>query len=158
MPDIHFFTQADNQPTVKDAKAKKAAKLIPLTGYVSATGKLVLPTKTLQTINESGTLQAMKVGSPIGKRKLTVLYLVPTDEQDTEGFPLVTAAKGATIDLRQILHNGRTNYKADKYDFRLTPFTYEAGVTGYELELTIRSSKPKVPYMGKPRGRKPKVK
>jgi len=158
MPNIRFFTQADNQPETKQEKAKTATKLIPLTGYVSATGKLVLPNKTLQAINESGTLQAMKVGSPIGKRKLTVLYLVPTNEQDTEGFPVVAAARGATIDLGQILHNGRIKYKAEKYNFTLTPFTYEAGVTGYELELTTQSSKPKAPYMGKPRGRKPKVK
>lgn len=158
MPNIHFFTQADNQSAAKPAKAKKAAKLIPLTGYVSATGKLVLPTKTLQAINESGAIQAMKVGSPAGKRKLTMLYLVPTDEQDTEGFPLVTAAKSATIDLGQILRDGRIKYKDEKYDFTLTPFTYEAGLTGYELELTTRSSKPKAPYTGKPRGRKPKAK
>ena len=158
MPDIHFFTQADNQPIAKGAKTKKAAKLIPLTGYVSATGKLVLPTKTLQAINESGTRQAMKVGSQVGKRKLSMLYLIPTDEQDTEGFLVVAAAKGATIDLGQILHDGRIKYKNEKYHFTLTPFTYEAGVTGYELELATRSSKPKVPYMGKPRGRKPKAK
>lgn len=158
MPPIRFFTQADNQSAAKEVRTKKTAKLISLTGYVSATGKLVLPTKTLQAINESGTLQAMKVGSPSGKRTVTVLYLVPTDEQDTEGFPLVAAAKGATIDLGQILHDGRIKYKAEKYDFTLTPFTYEAGVTGYELELTTRSSKPKVPYTGKPRGHKPKGK
>ena len=154
---IHFFTQADNQLIAKGAKAKKAAKLIPLTGYVSATGKLVLPIKTLQAINKSGTLQAMKVGSPVGKRKLSVLYLVPTDEQNADDFPVVAAAKGATIDLGQILHDGRVKFKDEKYDFTLMPFTYESGVTGYELKLATRNSKPKVPYMGKPRGRKPKA-
>lgn len=77
--------------------------------------------------------------------------------QDTEGFPVVVTAKSVTIDLSQILHDGRIKYKTEKYDFTLTPFTYEADVTGYELALTTRNSKPKAPYTGKPRGRKPKA-
>lgn len=157
MPDIRFFTQADNKSTAQTAKAKKGAKPVPLTGYVSATGKLVLPAKTVQAIGNTSSLQAVRVGSPAGKRKLAVLYLIPTDKQDTDGFPVVFAAKSVTIDLGQILHDGRIKYKTEKYDFTLMPFPYEAGVTGYELELTTRSNKPKVPYMGKPRGRKPKA-
>ncbi len=100
MPDIRFFTQADNQATAALAKAAKAVKSVPLTGYVSPTGKLVLSTKTVQAMGNLSGVQAMKVGSPAGKRKLTVLYLVPTDEQDVEGFAATSTPRGLTIGTR----------------------------------------------------------
>ncbi len=124
MPDIRFFTQADNQAAAKTAKADKTAKSAPLTGYVSPTGKLVLPTKTVQAINDLASVQAMKVGSQASKRKLTVLYLVPSDEQDAEGFAITTTPRGLTIELAYILASGRVDYKTNKYSFTLTPFTY----------------------------------
>lgn len=158
MPDIRFFTQADNKSISKTAKADKVAKSIPLTGYLSPTGKLVLPTKTVQAIGDLGGVQAMKVGSQVGKRKLTVFYLIPTDEQDAEGFPVATTPRGLTIELAHILTSGRVDYKTGKYSFTLTPFDYQEGMTGYELALTAQHAQPKAPYMGKPRGRKPKAK
>lgn len=100
----------------------------------------------------------MKVGSPADKRKLTVLYLVPTDEQDAEGFAVTSTLRGLTIELAQILTSGRVDYKTEKYSFTLTPFAYQAGITGYELQLITQRAQPKAPYMGKPRGRKPKAK
>jgi hypothetical protein len=158
MPAIRFFTQADNQAATKTAKVDKAVKATPLTGYLAPTGKLVLPTKTLQVLSDLSGVQAMKVGSPAGKRKLTVLYLVPTDEQDTEGFAVASTPRGLTIELAQILTSGRVDYKTNKYSFTLTPFAYQEGMTGYELALTAQPAQPKPPYMGKPRGRKPKAK
>lgn len=158
MPDIRFFTQADNQSISTTAKANKTAKSIPLTGYVSPTGKLVIPTKTVQAMGNLSGVQAVKVGSPAGKRKLTVLYLMPTDEPDAEGFTVTTTPRGLTIELAQILTSGRVDYKTDKYSFTLTPFTYQEGIIGYELALTTQQAQPKAPYMGKPRGRKPKAK
>jgi hypothetical protein len=89
---------------------------------------------------------------------LTVLYLVPTDEQDVEGFAVTTTPRGLTIELAHILTSGRVDYKTEKYSFTLTPFAYQAGITGYELALTAQRAQPKAPYMGKPRGRKPKAK
>jgi len=158
MPDIRFFTQADNQAATKTAKADKAVKSTLLTGYLSPTGKLVLPTKTVQAASNLSSVQAMKVGSPAGKRKLITLYLVPTDEQDAEGFAVTTTPRGLTIELAQILANGRVDYKTNKYSFTLTPFAYQEGITGYELALTAQRAQPKAPYTGKPRGRKPKAK
>lgn len=158
MFNIRFFTQADNKSVSTTAKVKKVKDLAPLTGYVSNTGKLVLPTKTVQAISDLASVQAMKVGSPAGKRKLTVLYLIPTDEQNAEGFPVVATPRGVTIELAHILTGGRINYKAEKYTFTLKPFTDQEGATGYELQLTTPGAEIKVPYTGKPRGRKPKVK
>jgi hypothetical protein len=157
MPDIRFFTQADNQAAATTAKADKAIKSVSLTGYISPTGKLVLPTKTVRMVSDLASVQVMKVGSLAGKRKLTVLYLIPTDEQDIEGFAVTTTPRGLTIELAQILTSGRVDYKTDKYSFTLTPFDQE-GLTGYELALTAQRTQPKAPYMGKPRGRKPKAK
>ena len=158
MPNIRFFTQADNQVAATTAKADKLAESVPLTGYVSPTGKLVLPTKTVQAMGDLSGVQAMKVGSPAEKRKLTVLYLVPTDEPDAEGFAVTTTPRGLTIELAHILASGRVDYKTDKHSFTLTPFAYQEGVKGYELALTAKKAQPKAPYMGKPRGRKPKAK
>jgi hypothetical protein len=158
MPDIRFFTQADNQAAAPTTKKDKVAKSIPLTGYLSPAGKLVLPTKTMQAIDDLGGVQAMKVGSQADKRKLTVLYLIPTHEQDAEGFPVATTPRGLTIELAHILTSGRVDYKTGKYSFTLTPFVYQEGMTGYELALTSQPAQPKAPYMGKPRGRKPKAK
>lgn len=158
MPDIRFFTQADNQAATTAAKATKAIKSVPLTGYVSPTGKLMLPAKTVQAMGGLSGVQAMKVGSQAGKRKLTVLYLVPTDEQDAEGFAATSTPRGLTIELAHILTSGRVDYKTNKYSFTLTPFNYQEGMTGYELALTAKNAQPKAPYMGKPRGRKPKAK
>lgn len=114
-------------------------------GYVSNTGKLVLPTKTVQAISGLGNVRAMKVGSPAGKRKLTALYLIPTDEPDTQGFPVVTTPRGVTIELARILTGGRINYKTEKYSFTLTPFADQAGTTGYELRLTTSRAEEKAP-------------
>lgn len=94
MPDIRFFTQADNQAAATMAKADKVAKPVPLTGYLSPTGKLVLPTKTVQAISNLASVQVMKVGSQADKLKFTVLYLVPTDEQDVEGFAVTSTPRG----------------------------------------------------------------
>ncbi|PRY20401.1 hypothetical protein CLV58_1588 [Spirosoma oryzae] len=156
MPDIRFFTQADNKAV--SAKADKVAKSVPLTGYFSPTGKLVLPTKTVQAMSDLNSVRAIKIGSPAEKRKLTVLYLIPTDEQDAEGFPVTSTPRGLTIELAQILTSGRVDYKTEKYSFTLKPFAYQEGTTGYELSLTAKLAQPKAPYMGKPRGRKPKAK
>lgn len=158
MLNIRFFTQADSQSVPTAAKAKKVKKPAPLTGYVSNTGKLVIPTKTVQATSNLVGIQAMKVGTSAGKRKLTELYLIPTDEKDTEGFPVVATPRGVTIELAHILTGGRINYKVEKYSFTLEPFTYQEGATGYELQLTTLQAEKKAPYTGKPRGRKPKVK
>jgi len=158
MPAIRFFTQADNKSDAETAKVNKVAKPILLTGYISLTGKLVIPTKTVQAISDLSGVQAMKVGSQAGKRKLTVLYLMPTNEPDAEGFAVTTTPRGLTIELAHILTIGRVDYKTGKYSFTLTPFSYQKDITGYELALTAKNAQPKAPYMGKPRGRKPKAK
>jgi len=158
MPAIRFFTPADNQAAATTAKADKLAKSAPLTGYVSPTGKLVLPTKTVQAASNLSSIQAMKVGSSAGKRKLTALYLIPTDKRDAEGFPVVATPRGITIELARILTEGGINYKVDKYSFTLIPFADEAGTSGYKLQLTTPHAEEKAPYTGKPRGRKPKAK
>lgn len=158
MLSVRLFTQADNQSFSITAKAKKVKKTVPLAGYVSNAGKLVLPAKTVQATSDLANVRAMKVGSQAGKRTLTVLYLIPTDEQHADGFPVVATPGGVTVELARILTPGRINYKAEKYSFTLKPFIYQEGATGYELQLTTSGAEIKSPYTGKPRGRKPKAK
>jgi len=89
---INFFSPTQNSPTkAKSPKAAKPAKVV-LRGYISSTGKLTLPAKTVANlgINLDDTL--FKVGMDQGKRKAKSLYLVPASGQE-ETFTFEKAAK-----------------------------------------------------------------
>lgn len=128
------------------------AKPIPATGYISATGKLVFPAKTIAQLGFEPENSQFKIGTQEGKRKIKSLYLVPVTDGESESFSLEKAAKSYTISLALILQKGKIDYAQTKYIFTVNPFDYETGVTGYELLLADQT--PKAPYTGKPRGRK----
>ncbi|MBC3794664.1 hypothetical protein [Spirosoma utsteinense] len=150
---IRFFTPEENTNT-KTPKA--ATKATPLTGYISAAGKLVFPAKTLDQLElEADTVQ-FRIGTQAGKRSLKSLYLVPTHDNQADTFALQKAAKSYTLALGIILVKGGVDYHQTKYSFTIEPFDFEAGVVGYELRLAGASPANKIAYTGKPRGRKPK--
>jgi hypothetical protein len=153
---IRFFTPQDNTQT-SSPKNKKAnvAKQVKLEGYISPAGKLVLPAKTIHQLELEADSVRFKVGTDSGKRKIKVLYLVPTQDTQADSFELVKAAKSYTIALGVILQKGGIDYKTTKYEFTLSPFTDEEGISGYSLSLANPGPKPT--YTGKPRGRKSKV-
>jgi hypothetical protein len=145
---IKFFSPEENVAVTK--KAKSQAKP---TGYISGTGKLVLPPKTLEELGVEPLSTRFKIGAPEGKRTLKFLYLVPSTE--TEGtFAMTKSGRGFSIPLDLILKKGGVDFEKTKYTFEITLFNYEEGVVGFELALN--SSEPKPEYTGKPRGRKPK--
>ncbi|SFF31725.1 hypothetical protein [Spirosoma endophyticum] len=151
---INFFSPTENRPTkTKSPKAAKPTK-VALTGYISATGKLTLPTKTVANlgINLDDTL--FKVGMDQGKRKAKSLYLVPGSDSE-ETFSFEKAAKSYTLALPFILTKSGVDYAKTKYAFTIRLFDYE-GSTALELKLAAEAAPAKVPYTGKPRGRKPK--
>lgn len=144
---IKFFSPEENE--VQTTKAKSKSKP---TGYISGTGKLVLPAKTLEELGIEADTN-FKIGTIQGKRTLKLLYLIPSS--DTIGtFALVKSGRGSSIPLEVILKKGGIDYANVKYTFVVTLFNYEENVVGYELELS--SSEPKPAYTGKPRGRKRK--
>ncbi|WP_080240056.1 hypothetical protein [Spirosoma rigui] len=148
---LRFFSPEDNSETKKKAAAPKP---VTLTGYVSAAGKLVFPDKTVSQLGIDADATRFKIGVQEGKRKIKSLYLVAADDNAADSFEMSKAAKGYTIALALILQKSGIDYAATKHTFTIEPFTYEDGVTGFELQLS--SSAPKPAYTGKPRGRKPK--
>jgi hypothetical protein len=147
---LHFFSPADNQP-----KPEKSKSVSPkLTGSISATGKLVFSSSTIEQLAIEADAIRFLIGRDEGKRKLKALYLIPTSPEDTNGFALEKGAKSYTIPLAFILQKGGIDYGATKYVFTISSFDYQPGIIGYEL--TLNDTAPKLPYTGKPRGRKPK--
>jgi hypothetical protein len=152
---IRFFSPQENAQTkVPKSKKAKVIKPLKLEGYISPTGKLVFPAKTINQLNLEVNFIHFQIGTDQGKRKIKSLYLVPTYDIQAESFELVKAAKSYTIDLGYILRKGGIDYKTIKYSFSLSPFTYTEGIIGYSL--TLQNPSPKPAYTGKPRGRKPK--
>ncbi|GAB4022663.1 hypothetical protein GCM10028808_70820 [Spirosoma migulaei] len=151
---INFFSPAENsqaKPIIE--KAVKSAKVV-LTGYISSSGKLVLPAKTVANLGVDLNTTPFKVGIDQGKRKAKSLYLVPTSS-DAETFSFEKAAKSYTLALPFILKKSGVDFTKTKYDFTIRLFEYE-GTTAFALQIASEAAAAKVPYTGKPRGRKPK--
>ena len=149
---LSFFSPQDNSESKKKAAPKAAP---PLTGYLSSGGKLVFPAKTVNLLSFNPDATRFRIGMQQGKRKLKSLYLIPAGDDSSGTFEMVKAAKSYTISMAFILQKGGIDYANSKYTFTIKPFSHEGGVSGYELQLN--DAAPKVPYSGKPRGRKPKA-
>ena len=145
---LRFFSRQDNS----ESKEQAAPKPVTLTGYLSPAGKLVFPAKTVGQLSFNPDTTRFKIGTQEGKRKIKSLYLIPADDDSSETFELVKAAKSYTISMALILQKGGIDFVNTKYTFTVKPFTYEGDVSGYELQLS--DSAPKAAYTGKPRGRK----
>jgi hypothetical protein len=146
---IKFFSPEENSTITKKVQPK-----VELTGYISGTGKIVLPSKTLEELGIEAASTSFKIGTQEGKRTLKFLYLIPSSDANGT-FPLVKSGRGFTIPLEVILKKGGVDFENNKFKFTITPFNYEEGVVGYELALS--NSEPKPEYTGKPRGRKKKA-
>ncbi|MCF0049364.1 hypothetical protein LXM25_04800 [Dyadobacter sp. LJ53] len=146
---IKFFSPQENLPKSESVKSKPKPA-----GYISATGKIVLPVAALEELGIEADTTRFKIGTDQGKRKINTVYLIPSADE-TNTFALVKSGRGYVIPLALILKQGGVAFDTTKYTFTATPFNYEDGVVGYELAL--ESTEPKPAYTGKPRGRKPKA-
>lgn len=109
-----------------------------IAGYISRTGKLVLPSKSVEQLKLDVNLLRvrMKVGvSAEERQKIDTLYLVPAGSSIADSFRVIQAAKGYTIELGKILLEEGIMYKTTKYTFTIEPFWLEDGMGGYELRL-----------------------
>ncbi len=148
---IRFFSLDENSESKKKSE-KSVAKPSPVTGYISSTGKLVFPAKSISQLGLDPSNNQFRVGTQDGKRKIKSLYLIPASEGQEGTFELEQGAKSYAISLPFILQKGGIDYAETKYNFTVKSFDYDDSVTGYELKLNDES--PKLPYTGKPRGRK----
>ncbi len=148
---ISFFSSKDNNESKKKSKPR-AAKL---TGFVSGVGKLVFPDKTASQLGINPDTAQFKIGMLQGKRKIKSLFLVPAIDDSEDTFVMAKAAKAYTISMGVILQKGGIDFTQTKYTFTIKSFSQDNGPSGYELQLNDPA--PKVPYTGKPRGRRPKA-
>lgn len=125
-------------------------------GYISASGNLVFLTKTAAELGIDAQNSTVNVGIPEGKRQARSLYLVAAGAGQDNTFQLEKAAKGYTLALPFILQKSGVDFSTRKYSFLIELFTYE-GSAAFELQLQQEAVGPKAPYMGKPRGRKPRA-
>jgi hypothetical protein len=146
---IRFFSLQENE---QKADKKTPAKSLPK-GYISAAGKIVFPSLAIEELGIEPDITKFLVGTDDGKRKIKNLYLIPTD-QDT-AFSITRSGRCFSLPLELILTKGGIDYGSQKYVFTASIFQHEASV-GYALEISPEQAAEKVPYTGKPRGRKPK--
>ena len=106
-------------------------------GYISRTGKLVLPNKSVDQLKLDFNLVGarMKVGVDVAQQKIDTLYLVPTRNAKADAYDVIHAAKGYTIDLGHTLLKEGIMYKTVKYTFTIEPFLLAEGIDGYQLRL-----------------------
>ncbi|MCE7061968.1 hypothetical protein [Dyadobacter sp. CY343] len=147
---IRFFSPQENElQAEKNAKAKALPK-----GYISAAGKIVFPSAAIEELGIEPETTKFQVGTDGGKRKIKNLYLVPTEQQSA--FSIVRTGRGYSLPLEVILSKGGIDYSNQKYVFTASIFQHEDSV-GYALEIAPEQAIEKVPYTGKPRGRKSKA-
>lgn len=125
--DIRFFTQEDNELNGKAVAANAA-------GYISRSGKLILPLRAFEQVGFDPQVTRYRIGTKTGKRKVKTLYLVPTDEADPAAFELIASPKKYYMALSGLLRKYRLYYWAVHYKFTIQPFIYD-GATAYALEL-----------------------
>ncbi len=156
--EIRFFDQAENTTATPKKKAKKTAAP---TGYISPTGKVVLPNKTTDQLGLNLENALFKVGAQAGKRKLKQLFLLPAQSADSSTFEMEKAAKSHSISLAIILQKGGIDFANHKYTFAIEPIEYQ-GAIGYSLKLgkvavkaakatTTKSGAPRSGKVGRPR-------
>ncbi|MGN7887487.1 hypothetical protein [Dyadobacter sp. 22481] len=149
-PNIRFFSPGENTVIVKESvKAKSAAS-----GYISTSGKIVLPVSTLRKLGINAASASFMIGSPARQKTIKSIFLVPASEKDGAFSFQKSAGGGYAIPLAAILKKGGVDFESAKVPFLVTEFDYSQGITGYELRL--QEVRPKPAYTGKPRGRKPK--
>lgn len=137
---IKFFTKQDNVPEIK--KRQRKVKIAP-TGYISSSGNLIFPEKTMEEIGVNPHQAYFKIGMEEGKRKLKSLYLIVASKS-SDTFALHKSAKGYVLPLAVILKKGSINFDLIKYDFSIHPFKYPDEGLAFQLvfgEALLKSGK-----------------
>lgn len=138
IPEIRFFSPEENKAT----KAKEESVVQP-TGYISATGKIIITQSTADEIGLKPSESAFRVGMPENKRKLKSLFVLPAPKGEEGVFEMSESGRNYFLPLGVILENSGVDFRNNKYTFDINTFEYEEGVTGYELKLNTPVPKTK---------------
>lgn len=148
LDDIRFFSPQENKAERK-TRVKEESDT-PATGYISATGKVIIPQKAAEEVGLNTEHTTYMVGTQQNKRKLKSLYVIPATG-DVEGtFEMQSSGRNNFISLGVILEKSGVDYQNNKYTFEISPFVYGDDVKGVELKMDKPTPKTKRA------GRKPK--
>ncbi len=149
LEEIRFFNPKENKA---DRKARtKSETNDPTTGYITSTGKVIIPQKSAEEVGINADNGTFMVGMQQNKRKLKSLYIVPAPHAQEGSFEMKSSGRNNFITLGVILEKNGLDFQNNKYTFDINPFNFDGDVTGYELKLNTPTPKTKKP------GRKPKV-
>ncbi len=141
LDDIRFFSPQENKAE-KQAKVKEETDA-PATGYISATGKVIIPQKAAQEVGLNTEHTTYMVGTQQNKRKLKSLYVVPASGHTEGAFQMQSSGRNNFISLGVILEKSGLDYQNNKYTFEISPFVFGDDIKGIELKLNKPTPKTK---------------
>lgn len=146
LEDLRFFSPEENKPVKKKEEVVQQPS-----GYISATGKVIIPQKSANEVGLNPEGKAFRVGVPDNKRKLKSLYILPASADEEGVFEMKESGRNYFIPLGVILENSGLDFQNNKYSFDINTLKFDNNVNGYELKLNAPTPKTKRA------GRKPKV-
>jgi len=141
MKEISFFTPEEN--VAPRETAEKAPKTY-TTGYITSTGKIIIPQKSAEEAGIEPQNSAFKVGKPEKKRKLKSLFLVPASREEEGVFEMEESGRNFFISLGPILDKSGLDVQNKKYTFDIKPFEY-GDSKAFELKLGSATARGKRP-------------
>ncbi|WP_373514139.1 hypothetical protein [Persicitalea sp.] len=141
MKEISFFTPEEN---VAPRKTSEKAEKTYTTGYITSTGKVIIPQKSAEEVGIEPQNSAFKIGKPENKRKLKSLFLVPASREEEGVFEMEESGRNFFLPLGPILEKGGLDVQNNKYTFNIKSFDYN-DVTAFELKLDSPTSRTKRP-------------
>ena len=141
MEEISFFTPEEN---VAPRKATEKAAKSYNTGYITSTGKVIIPQKSAEEAGIEPQNSAFKIGKPEKKRKLKSLFLVPASREEEGVFEMEESGRNFFISLGPILDKSGLDVQNKKYTFDIRPFEY-GDSQAFELKLNTATARGKRP-------------
>ena len=148
LDDIRFFSPQENKAERK-TRAKEETET-QATGYISGTGKVIIPQKAAEEVGLNTEHTTYMVGTQQNKRKLKSLYVIPASGQTEGAFEMQSSGRNNFISLGIILEKSGLDYQNNKYTFDINPYVFGDDIKGVELKLNKPTAK------AKRAGRKPK--
>ncbi|WP_111628799.1 hypothetical protein [Larkinella arboricola] len=126
---IRFFSPEDNS----DEAPKVAQKETTFSTSVTKTGRLAFPQKLMEGLNIDPTKPYYKVGTVNRRKGVKALYLMPTQQGDSEAFELAKTGRGYSIPLKGVLQKIGLNFQDQEYTFTIKPYDFGDNISGFEL-------------------------
>lgn len=130
LDELRFFSPEENKAT----KQKEEAVVQP-TGYISATGKIIIPQKSADEVGLNSDNQSFKIGVQENKRKLKSLYFIPASPEEEGTFEMKSSGRNNFIPLGVILDKSGVDFQNNKFTFEINSYQFDENVSGYEIKL-----------------------